>query len=205
MAASLCAMRSSSAQTSAMRPEMTMRPAQDGLTPASSSRTIFRRRGDVALARVWQGFWLAAVALRALLAIVFIAFLDSAAAGHRAAATKAGKAGTGRAGRRKELSACRGESSADNSGARRGEREKTAIPMKTPGVEVNTGRISNTSDIRCTRVLVHTTKRPPPVARKGGGGPSPWTTRLGTTSAWCCGSGQRPAPRFRKVRRAPPR
>src|SRR3989338_1501478 len=70
---SLWAMRSSSAQTSAMRPERTMRPAYEGLTPASNSRTIFSRRGDVALATVWQGLWpakdawgaLGALALRA--------------------------------------------------------------------------------------------------------------------------------------------
>jgi hypothetical protein len=53
-------MRSSSAHTSAIRPEITIRPAHDGATPASYSLTILRRLGDVRdkafLVPVLQGF-----------------------------------------------------------------------------------------------------------------------------------------------------
>jgi hypothetical protein len=47
----------------------------------------------------------------------------------------------GWAGTHKAASACKGASSTDNNG----EREKLAIPMRTPEVEVNTGRIQKTS------------------------------------------------------------
>ena len=47
LAAACSAMRSSSAQTSAIRPEMTIRPAQSGLMAASDSRTTLSTlRGD---------------------------------------------------------------------------------------------------------------------------------------------------------------
>ncbi|MEO7954314.1 MAG: hypothetical protein ABIR35_09540, partial [Polaromonas sp.] len=43
ISASAWLIRSSSAHTSAMRPEMTMRPAHEGLTARSNSRTTRRR------------------------------------------------------------------------------------------------------------------------------------------------------------------
>jgi hypothetical protein len=51
-----------------------------------------------------------------------------------------GAATGGWAGTHKVASACSGASRTDNSG----EREKLAIPMRTPEVEVNTGRIART-------------------------------------------------------------